>query len=107
MHYMELREAMDHDSEDLKHFAGVLGRELKTATDELATALRHDDAQKIADLKHKLKTSLQLLEADTVRNELQAITDDLRSGRPVAPNRKTELLRQLTQLERDLGRERW
>ena len=104
---MELREAMDHDSDDLRHFAGVLGRELKTAIDELATALRHDDAQMIADLKHKLKTSLQLLEDNTVRNELQAITDDLRSGRSVAPNRKTELLHHLQQLERDLGRERW
>lgn len=107
MHYMELREAMDHDAEDLKRFAVVLERELSIATDELATALSQEDTQKIADLKHKLKTSLQLLEAHRVRDQMQAITDDLRSGRPVAPNRKTELLQQLRQLGRDLSRERW
>ena len=104
---MELREAMDHDADDLKHFAVVLERELGTATDELATALAKDDTQKIADLKHKLKTSLQLLEADRVRDEMQAITDDLRAGRPVAPARREGLLRELRQLGRDLSRERW
>ncbi|PPK88621.1 Hpt domain-containing protein [Neolewinella xylanilytica] len=107
MNYLELREAMDHDSNDLKQFAKVLERELSTAIDQLATALSREDAQQVADLKHKLKTSLHLVDATSIRDELTAITEDLRHRRPISPSRKSRLLEMMRQLVQALSREKW
>ncbi len=107
MNYMELREAMDNDPDDLRKFSAVLQRELTMVADELAVALSHDDGEKVGDLKHKLKTSLQLLEAESIRNDLMTITEDLRNVREVTRSRKTLVVEKLRQLVRELSRERW
>ena len=107
MNFTELRDAMDHDAEDLASFSSILRRELEVAADELETAFEQRDVQRIADLKHKLKTSLQLLEADTVKQDLQQTVDDLRADRPIDEGIGTVIIEELRQLSRRLARERW
>lgn len=107
MNYPDLREAMDNDPEDLRNFAAVLQRELSTAADELGVALQRNDVQQVSDLQHKLKTSLQLLDATDIRDELAQLTEDLRSGTPITAARKHAAIEQIRQCVIDLGRERW
>ncbi|MGB3800748.1 MAG: ATP-binding protein, partial [Lewinella sp.] len=107
MNYPNLREAMDNNAEDLKRFSAVLQRELSVAADELAAALRKDNVQQVADIKHKLKTSLQLIHADGIRDDLTSITNDLRNKVEVASARKSILVEKIHQAVRELSRERW
>lgn len=107
MRYPELREAMDHDADDLKAFAQVLQRELSAAADQLAVALSQNNVDPVADIKHKLKTSLQLLDAHDLRDDLASVVTDMRNGVALAPARKNATVEKLRQLVRELGRERW
>lgn len=107
MNYPELRDAMDHDAEDLRNFAAVLQRELLTAADELAVALTRDNARTVADIKHKLKTSLQLLGVKSLQDDLANVSDDMAHSRPVTTQRKKGLVEQLRLCVQDLSRENW
>lgn len=107
MNFPELRSTLDNDPSELEAFSGILQRELRQATDDLDRAFDQDNLEQIGDLKHKLKTTLHLLEADQVRQNLQKIVDDLRSGSPADDQTKSEVKDQLEQLSRQLARERW
>ncbi|WP_116106697.1 ATP-binding protein [Lewinella sp. IMCC34191] len=107
MKYPELREAMDNNPEDLERFAEVLQRELTLAADELVTALSKNDAQKVADIKHKLKTSLQLMDGTAIQHDFAAVSQDLRNGVTVSAARKSGLVEKIRQASRELSRERW
>ena len=107
MNYPELRDAMDHDTDDLRNFAAVLQRELTVAADELAVALKGDNARAVGDIKHKLKTSLQLVDAHRLREDLTGVADDLKYDRPVSEQRKKGLVEQLRLCVQDLAREVW
>ena len=107
MNYPELRDAMDHDPEDLRNFAAVLQRELAAAADELAVALTNDNENVVGDIKHKLKTSLQLLDAHQLRDDLANVADDMNHARPVSTQRKKAVLEQLRNCVQDLSREAW
>ena len=107
MNYPELRDAMDHDADDLRNFSRVLQRELLAAADEVEIALEKDDARAVGDIKHKLKTSLQLLEATRLQDDLAAITSDMTKGRPVSTQRKQALVEQIRLCVQDLSREVW
>ena len=107
MNFSELRNAMDHDPEELRSFSAILRRELNVAATELQSAFETKNVQAVADLKHKLKTTLQLLEAHTVKKDLQAVVDDLRAGRPADEGVQSVIIEELLQLSRRLARERW
>ncbi|WP_198661684.1 ATP-binding protein [Lewinella sp. IMCC34183] len=107
MNFTELRDAMDHNTEELESFSTILRRELRTAADELEVAFVQKDVQRIGDLKHKLKTSFQLLEAYSVKKDLQQAVDDLRAGRPLDEGMPTVIVEELRQIVRRLAREQW
>ncbi|NJB86585.1 PAS domain S-box-containing protein [Lewinella marina] len=107
MNFRELRSTLDNDPEELQAFSGILQKELTQAATDLDQAFAQDDVEQIGDLKHKLKTTLQLLEANEVKQNLQEIVDDLRAGRSADRTMKIEVQNRLQQLTRQLGRQQW
>ncbi len=107
MAFPQLREAFDQDSKELSTFAVVLERELVTAGAQLERALSAGDARAVGDLKHKLKTSLQLLDAERVKDQLGQINQALREGRPVSAQQKREVVNELRALVLHLQQEKW
>ncbi|THH40383.1 hybrid sensor histidine kinase/response regulator [Neolewinella litorea] len=107
MNFPELRSTLDHDPAELEAFSIILQQELNQASDALTKAFADDDVHEIGDLKHKLKTTLQILEAETVKQNLQEIVDDLRAGRSPDKKTKATVRQELDKLSRRLARQRW
>jgi len=107
MPFPEIRELFDQDTEALSKFSDVLQHELLQAADQLSSALPQSDARTVGDLKHKLRTSLNLLQADTLRTELVTATDTLRAGGTVDPNHQQSIVGRLRDYATRLQQERW
>lgn len=107
MPFPEIHELFEDDTEALIKFADVLQHELQQAADQLAAALPQNDARTVGDLKHKLRTSLNLLEADTLRTELATATDTLRAGGSVDPNHQQSIVGRLRDYATQLREARW
>ncbi len=105
--FPQLREAFDHDTEELSAFAHILERELDTAATQLSQAIAANDGRTVGDLKHKLKTSLHLLDADRVRELLLDVTTQLKEDRPVEPASTRELMDELRSLVTRLRHTQW
>jgi PAS domain S-box-containing protein len=78
-------EVFEDDDEAVQQFMIVLQRELRQAADQFEGALATANTTAVADLKHKLKTSLSLLEAGQLTELIAGATALLRSGQPVPP----------------------
>jgi len=107
MSFPEIRVLFDEETEALTRFADVLQRELHQAADQLAAALPQGDTQTVADLKHKLRTSLNILEADTLRTELTNAVQLLRAGGTVDTNHQQSIVGRLRDYATQLQQERW
>jgi HPt (histidine-containing phosphotransfer) domain-containing protein len=78
-------EVFEDDDEAVQQFMIVLQRELRQAADQFEGALATANTTAVADLKHKLKTSLSLLEAGQLTELIAGATALLRSGQTVPP----------------------
>ncbi|MCP9234999.1 ATP-binding protein [Lewinella sp. JB7] len=107
MPFITLREAFDHDARELAAFSVILQRELRGAATELDTAITAGNARAVGDLKHKLKTSLQLLTADRLTDQLARITQDLKNGTSVTAERRQAVVNEVRSLADRLGDEKW
>ena len=107
MSFPQLREAFDQDSEELASFALVLERELITSAAELERAMSAADARAVSDLKHKLKTSLQLLDAEQVKDLLAYVTEELKQGRQVSHQQQRQVIEGMRGLVVSLKKEKW
>ncbi len=105
--FSQLREAFDQDAEELSTFARILERELTTAAAELAQAIAARDTQAVSDLRHKLKTSLHLLDADRLKELLDHVITELRADRQPGRGDTRALLQEVRQLVLRLQQEEW
>ncbi|CAH1001569.1 hypothetical protein LEM8419_02472 [Neolewinella maritima] len=102
-----LRDAFEGDSAELSDFSAILQRELRQAAQELDSAIRTRDAQAVADLKHKLKTSLQLLGDAQLKVNLARLATDMQGGHAPSPSAREQVVVRLRQLATALEREQW
>ncbi|MBB4079921.1 PAS domain S-box-containing protein [Lewinella aquimaris] len=105
--FSQLRQTFDEDPEELAAFAVILERELLTAATELDAAIAATNARTVGDLKHKLKTSMQLLGAGELMKRLGYITEDLKNQEPVEPQRQRQVVADLRELAHQLKNEKW
>ena len=102
-----IREVFEDEVDALQGFSDVLQRELRQIAAELDPALAQGDADRAGDLKHKLKTSLRLLDADQLTANLTQAVQQLRSGTPVAPSLRQSIIDELHRYAGELERTRW
>ena len=107
MSFPLLREAFEDDAAELADFSRVLQRELLQAAQEMERAIRSHDGQAIADLKHKLKTSLQLLGDEQLKTNLQQLASSMQAGHAPSPSAREQVVERLRRLVNALERERW
>ncbi|WP_420459399.1 hypothetical protein [Neolewinella sp.] len=107
MSFPLLREAFEDDTAELADFARVLQRELLRAAQELEHAIRSQDAGAVADLKHKLKTSLHLLGDEQLKANLQQLATNMQAGHAPSPSAREQVVDRLRRLVSALERERW
>lgn len=102
-----LREDFADDPKALIQFSQVLQRELRRAADELDKALERNNATAVGDLKHKLKTTLHLIEADRLATNLAALTEQLRAGEPASTAQRQSITQELREHATALEEESW
>ena len=107
MSFPLLRDAFEDDATELADFSRVLQRELLQAAQELDQAIRTRDAEAVADLKHKLKTSLHLLGDEQLKTNFHQLATSMQNGHAPSPSAREQVVDRLRRLVSALEREQW
>jgi PAS domain S-box-containing protein len=100
--YPRIEEAFEGDPGGKVEFIRILQRELYQAAEELDRALADGDSEAVAALKHRLKTSLRLVEAPQLAASLVEATTLLRAGKELPEGRGPAIVSGLRDRARQL-----
>lgn len=107
MNFPLLRDAFDNDADELRAFVDILERELAKAADQLEPAIAGGHADEVADIRHKLRTSLSMTGATDIYDRLGEVRQSLTAGHSVPDDRRHSVTAGLHDLVRRLRAERW